>query len=1049
MKRTSIHIKILTNFLILVTLTATSLIGIQYYFADKLAISAAQNSFSKVFDAISTQTAFDAKMSRTYLQLATGIEGIRQPISHEKRHSAVTRLIESLDLFPKAYATYITHQNGDLLKIVNLKHNPKLLKSFKAPEKSEWLIITVTSEDNHQTQQWTFLDKNLQILENHHDKNYFNPAATPWFKHALQSEKMVNTQPYLIHQLNAPGITFAKKIPDSYAVISLDFTLSRLQQMLREQLPTPDSDIFVFNKFGKIYFDANEILQEPSLWHQTEKMPLSQEEQNFISTHPLIHVSSQSDWAPFDYVEFGTAKGYSIDLLKLIGLKTGLKFNFVSGYEWYETVNAFKRGQLDMVQSIYRSEKREKFGLFSNPYYEVKHLFISRKDTPDIKKFNELKGKILAIPYGWKIADYLRQKYPNVIVQTFPDMVSALEAVSDNQAYATVDSITAAEFLIKQYKFNSLHLGNTLPDIAGINPQKLYFMVQPDMPALQSILNKALAHISTEEQSRLDTKWSMSKFNAQSAQVQANHTIPDQLMSQVKQGLSDNQPMRIDSENISYLTDFRQIWPDSDQSTMIGILAPRATLMQPYTDTIKMSLLAALLVILLVIPVVYFSTNLLVKPIKELMHLNDKIKQRDYDAVRETPTMISELHDLSASLVDMSSSIQSYQKSQAELLDAIIKLIANAIDAKSPYTGAHCKRVPEIAFMLLDAVNQDQSLSFKNYQLTDKDELRAFEIGAWLHDCGKVITPEYVVDKATKLETIYNRIHEIRTRFEVLWRDAEIDYYQALLDGNDQKSAEQKLHKRRSQLQEDFEFIALSNVGGEDMDQASLNRIEQIAEQTWQRHFDDRIGISQIESDRFKVPKPDLPATESLLKDAPEHLVQRNQFNFTEYQAQGFKEPVPEYLFNLGEVTNLKITRGTLTTEERFTIKEHVIHTIRMLNELPLPDTYKNVPEYAGTHHETLIGNGYPRQLKKEDLSIPERIMVIADIFEALTASDRPYKKGKTLSESLKILAYMREDQHIDGELFEVFLKSGVYLDYARKNLKPEQIDDVNIENYL
>ena len=151
----------------------------------------------------------------------------------------------------------------------------------------------------------------------------------------------------------------------------------------------------------------------------------------------------------------------------------------------------------------------------------------------------------------------------------------------------------------------------------------------------------------------------------------------------------------------------------------------------------------------------------------------------------------------------------------------------------------------------------------------------------------------------------------------------------------------------------------------------------------------------------------------------------------------------------MGEVYNLCIGRGTLTAEERFKINDHMVQTIIMLEQLPFPKHLKRVPEYAGGHHETMIGTGYPRRLTKADMSIPARAMAIADIFEALTAADRPYKKAKTLSESLRIMSFMKKDEHIDPDLFALFLETGVFSEYAEQYLLPEQIDEVDIDQYL
>jgi HD-GYP domain-containing protein (c-di-GMP phosphodiesterase class II) len=393
---------------------------------------------------------------------------------------------------------------------------------------------------------------------------------------------------------------------------------------------------------------------------------------------------------------------------------------------------------------------------------------------------------------------------------------------------------------------------------------------------------------------------------------------------------------------------------------------------------------------------------------------------------------------------------QQLLEGQKNLLESFIELIASAIDAKSPYTGGHCQRVPKLTEMLARVASAVNKGPFKDFSLNE-EEFYELHIAAWLHDCGKVTTPEYVVDKATKLETIYNRIHEIRTRFEVLKRDAEIVYLRGLLEG--QHSAEELKSKFDSEIQaldDDFNFIAESNVGGEFLDEEKIGRIQKIGARRWVRTLDDRVGLSHDELTRIEShPAKPAPCEESLLDDKPEHVVLWGETDRLAGEAEGFKMKVPEVKFNNGEVYNLSISRGTLTEEERYKINEHIVQTIRMLNHLPFPKSMKRVPEYAGGHHETLIGTGYPKQLSKDEMSVPARVMAIADIFEALTACDRPYKKAKTLSEAIKIMSFMRNDEHIDPDLFDLFLTSGVYKAYAEVFLDPAQLDEVDIKPFL
>ena len=387
---------------------------------------------------------------------------------------------------------------------------------------------------------------------------------------------------------------------------------------------------------------------------------------------------------------------------------------------------------------------------------------------------------------------------------------------------------------------------------------------------------------------------------------------------------------------------------------------------------------------------------------------------------------------------------------QKKLLDAFIQLIAGAIDAKSPYTGGHCQRVPELTLMLAQAAANSDEAAFASYQ-PNEEEWEALHIAAWLHDCGKVTVPEYVVDKATKLETICDRIHEVRMRFEVLKRDAWISYWESLSQGGDATALGQLRDELLATLDDEFAFIARCNLGGEAMAEADLERLHSIAARTWTRTLDDRLGVSWEENLRqSRSPVQTLPVQEALLSDKPEHLIERPESELIAADNPwGFKLDVPTYKHNRGEVYNLGIGRGTLTNEERYIINGHMVQTIRMLSHLPFPPHLANVAEIAGGHHEKMDGTGYPKRLKREDMSLPARMMAIADIFEALTAVDRPYKKGKLLSESLNIMAGMCRGAHIDPELFGLFVRTHIYRSYAERFLRPEQIDNVDEDAVL
>jgi HD-GYP domain-containing protein (c-di-GMP phosphodiesterase class II) len=332
---------------------------------------------------------------------------------------------------------------------------------------------------------------------------------------------------------------------------------------------------------------------------------------------------------------------------------------------------------------------------------------------------------------------------------------------------------------------------------------------------------------------------------------------------------------------------------------------------------------------------------------------------------------------------------------EQKMFQSFVDVIATAIDAKSPYTAGHCRRVPEIALMIAEAAHKADSEPFADFVL-DEDERNTMEIAAKLHDCGKVVTPEWVVDKATKLDRIENRIHLVALRFEVLRRDALIALYRALAEGAEREAAEAVYRERLRQLDEDFAFLEKCNTGAEFVSGEHIMRIESIARQCW--------------SDACDEAHP---------------------------------------LLTENEVYNLSIQRGTLNAEERIIIEDHATHTRNMLLQIAFPRTLHNVTDYAADHHERMDGKGYPRGRKGDELSIPARILAIADIFEALTAPDRPYRKPGKLSWAIDIMHRMKLDNHIDGDLFDLFLSERVYLAYANKHLPDSQIDDVDVSRYL
>ncbi len=335
-----------------------------------------------------------------------------------------------------------------------------------------------------------------------------------------------------------------------------------------------------------------------------------------------------------------------------------------------------------------------------------------------------------------------------------------------------------------------------------------------------------------------------------------------------------------------------------------------------------------------------------------------------------------------------------------QLFEALVNMINIGIDAKSPYTGRHCQLVPELTMMLAEAAHVCNEGPLASFSMDERDR-RELWLAGLLHDCGKITTPVHIVDKATKLQTIFDRIELIDTRFEVLKRDAEIAALKQELALDPALDAAARTQARAAiasalqtdlqQLQDERDFCRRVNIGGESMRKEDIERVAQISARNW-------IGADGL----------------------------------------------PQAFLSQEEQDNLSIPFGTLTPAERKIINDHIVLTIRMLESLPWPKHLKNVPEYAGGHHERMDGKGYPRGLMRNQMSVQARLMAIADIFEALTSADRPYKKGKSLSESLHILGKFCLNGHIDPDLFEVFIRDKVYLRFAEKFMNPAQIDAID-----
>lgn len=943
---------------------------------------------------------------------------------------------------PSFYAIYLGFKNDNFFEVVNLESSPIVRGQYKALPDDRWVIVRISGEEDERKRVYDYYDAQFELRTSISEASDYYPSQRPWFVSA-EENKINKTEPYLFQILQAPGQTYSTKIKNSGHVVAVDIALSSYSDFFKTNKIGNKSDVFLYQTDGNLIASSRHA--DTANLPVPPQMSMTDDEKALVEQYSRLKVSNELDWAPIDYAVSGQPRGYSVDFLKMLSAMLGIEFNFVNGFSWQELVELFKAEEISILQPMYKTPKNESLGLFSKPFIKLPYSLVTQPGQPQVTHIKQLNGKIVAIPKGWSIVEVIENDYPKISVQQVASTQEVMSLVQAGLVDAGLDNTSILDYTAKQYFITELQFHDDIDFTPAWFPHELRLVVSEKHSELLALLDKAIANFDPEHRALLEAKWLQREHI-----VQESTTVPYRELIELGQQPRNYQKLQtVKLDGVAYFVYITPLTRNAESSDLIAIITPVTEVMGPAMEKVMFTIWVTLGFLLVLIPLPWLLASPIVTPIRKLEEENEKIKRRDYELVSKPHSSIKEIDELGQSMLDMSESLKQFEKDQEALMDSFIQLIAEAIDDKSPYTAGHCERVPELAFMLAEKAEQTEKGVFEGFQFKSEDEWREFKVAAWLHDCGKITTPEHVVDKGSKLEIIYNRIHEIRARFEILLRDVELDFWQnRVLFPEQETELKAELARKQAQIHDDFEFVARMNVGGEFLTDDKKQRIRTIAEQTWMRHLDDRIGLSPLEETRLSGEPSVLPVEEKLLQDKPEHLIER--MHSVDYDPTlGINMEVPHYLYNQGELYNLQIERGTLTAEDRFKINEHIIATIKMLENLPFPEELARVPRYASTHHETMKGTGYPRKLSGDQLSIPERIMVLSDIYEALTASDRPYKKAKPVSVAIDILSKMVDDNHIDREVFELFLTSGVYIDYAKRYLPDSQLDEVDIEKYL
>jgi len=991
-KRYPLHVTIAFVFSALLLMVGLALISYNYHESRKMAMLGAEQLLARTSRHLETTVSDLYGPVRNLVDISSRVLSTADT-TLEDRLSSLTFLAEPLRRRPSISAVFIGYEDDDLFLVRSVDEGWRSRQDVTPPPGARFLVQSIEHRDAAPaSEEWLFYDAELVLLDRLDlGATDFAPRSRAWYTQAMATDEAITTDFYVFYTTRETGLTVARQLAGGGAAVGADLALRDLEAALAHQRVTPSTRIAVLDPNGGVI----------ALSETREEIPLVVDDGNARIDMPQI-----SDLNDPVYTYLG-------ERLKA-GDPRGRESAKIADRDW-----------LISVSVISANPERDVFLAVLIPRDELLATILRVRNNGTLISLGLLVGAVVLVVW---ISRNISKSLGSLVMEA--EMVREFHfdtPIDVRSRVREVDDLAATMGLMKSSIQQFLDISQALS--AEKDFHRILEMVLREAMKVSQAGGGAVLMMS-EDHERLEVAL-MADGATGTFQDGISGEIPLFEPVGLDPAADPSAPPSVDCHSARQGKVVRI--DDVRHHTAHNAAAVRA---RHDSDSFR-------------------TRSLLSVPLKnqldEVIGVLQLVKAADVhnESVgfrHEVTPYIEALSSDAAVALDL----RRLLKAQRDLLDSLIHMIAGAIDAKSPYTHGHCQRVPVAARMLAEAAQAEGEGSFADFNLGESDGYQ-LHLASWLHDCGKLTTPDHVVDKATKLETIYNRIHEVRMRFEVLWRDAEIDYYKGLAEGQvDMPELQKRLERRQAKIREDFEFIADCNLGDEFMSEAAKDRVTSIASTPWVRHLDDRLGLSHGELLTRGAELPQLPVTEPLLADKEEHIVPRplgqNPFGDSPHD---FRMEVPECQYNRGEVHNLCVSRGTLTAEERFKINEHVIQTIRMLEQLPFPRELRHVPDWAGNHHEKLDGTGYPRRLLAGDLSIPERIMAMADVFEALTARDRPYTAPRTLSKALGIMGSMCSQGHLCPDLFELLLTSGVYLAYGREFLDPEQLDEVDIASAI
>jgi HD-GYP domain-containing protein (c-di-GMP phosphodiesterase class II) len=899
-------------------------------------------------------------------------------------------------------SVYVGYMNGTFHQLIAVRNDADIIETYRCPHETNYIDRWVYFlKDGEGRQRWDFYNGDMKLLSARFEESAsYDPRQRPWYTQAMKSEQSVYTDPYVFSSSRLPGITCAKRLDDGKGVFGVDMTLAQLGDMLAKQRMGGHGISWIANRQGRVV--AIPGLNWKKALGPDMQLPLASQ-----SSDPLVRSVARA----FQGAAMPEDVPFFIDIEGSLHMAVATS--------------------MDIGQSL------------------VLHVITAAPVSDFTKHIHRLLARIVVVAGCLLVLlvplAVLLSRRSSRSVKALVRETEKIQRFDFSPSESIKSNITEVQKLIAAFAVMKTTIQTKTESLVRTQ-EKLELLVrsgvalsaEKDWKALVSLIFQTAMNLVNADGGVLYLR-DGEALEVEMVSVGSRNLVLGGLsgsaVPQIKFKPEDAPSLSSDSvlrpAGEAFLS--RKILSLADCSlTLFPLGQPE----EPEAYAVN-SLIAA--------PIVNHRGEIF--GVIQLLNAMSEGAEASEGGGRSAADFVGSLAAQAAVTLDNRALLHSLQ----DLFDSLVQMVAASIDAKSPYTAGHCRRVPILTELLAQAAHEATQGSLSDFRMESPWQWRQLWIASWLHDCGKVTTPEHIVDKGAKLETIYNRIHEIRTRFEVLRRDAEIAYLQGIIQGEEDASVlRQRFDACLAQLEDDFDFIAQCNVGAEFMTNEDERRIRKIAERVWMRHYSDRVGLSEDELRRKNAcEEPDLPTPEPLLSDKADQILERTKdYSYLKY-ANGDPLEAPAHEWNKGELYNLRIRRGTLTLEERFKIREHTLSGLEMLSKIPFPPHLSRVTDIAMAHHETLDGSGYPLKKHGAQLSVEARILAIADIFEALTASDRPYKKAKTVFETLEIMRRMRDEGRIDADLFDIFLTSGAFRQYARDYLAPEQNDVEDVSPYL